>query len=72
MESLAYLVLLMALSITGVIFLGLIIGARFLIKRKFPNLKKSWYFLIVPGLLLTSFGLSLVVLNILVLIESVF
>ena len=65
MESLALLVVLIALVITVFIFALVLFIVIRVQKIKFPHLSKLWYFLIVPLTLLASFGISLLILRIL-------
>lgn len=70
MESLALLVLYMALAITAIVFIIVFILARYILKRFFPHMHWAWYFLIVPGVILISFLIALVVLKIITLMNG--
>ncbi len=63
MESLALLVVYMALGIIAIVFIPVFILTRYFIKKKFPTMHWTWYFAIVPGAFVASFILGLQILR---------
>ena len=70
MESLARLVVLIALAITALIMAGCALLWAAVLRRRFPGLSARWWLLWVPLLFGLSFMLALVLLNVMVAINS--
>ena len=70
MESLARLVVLIALAITALIMAGCALLWAAVLRRRFPGLSARWWLLWVPLLFGFSFLLALVVLNVMVYFNS--
>ena len=70
MESLARLVVLIALAITAMIMAGCALLWAAVLRRRFPGLSARWWLLWVPLLFGFSFLLALVVLRLLATINA--
>ena len=70
MESLARLVVLIALAITALIMAGCALLWAAVLRRRFPGLSARWWLLWVPLLFGFSFLLALVLLNVMVYFNS--
>lgn len=66
MESLVWLVALMALVITLIIMGGCALLWAAVLRRKFPQLSARWWLVWIPLLFGLSFMLALVLLNVMV------